>query len=87
MAKYKDCPICNNELTKIHLSHRVCDSHSDQGWIVTRCPDCGKSRFSITKGVCQFCLAKSPKIRSGGGFNRSRRGTLIRNGMGCKDNG
>lgn len=85
--KNTECPICNGEFTKVHMSHKVCESHSSQGWIVTVCPDCKQSRFSQTRGVCGSCLSNSPKNYVGGGFGKTHRGTLIRNGMGCKDNG
>jgi len=86
MTRYKDCPICNDQLTKTHLSHRICTTHDNDGWIVTTCPDCNKSRFSITRGVCSACLDKSPVV-GGFGFNRNRRHRLAKNGMGCKENG
>lgn len=86
MSKYKDCPICSGEYTKIHMSHRICTNHQEEGWIVTTCPDCKVARFSITRGVCSSCLEKSPKI-TGFGFNRNRRAGLNRNGMGCQENG
>lgn len=86
MTKYKDCPICNSQFTKTHLSHRICTNHQDEGWIVTTCPDCKISRFSITRGVCSSCIDKSPRIM-GFGFSRNRRHRLSKDGMGCKENG
>lgn len=86
MSKPTECPICNGQYNKVHLSHLVCTRCLNAGWIVTVCPDCGKSRFSMTKGVCSKCLEKSPKIK-GHGFNKNRRFGLISRGLGCKDNG
>ena len=79
-----ECPICLEQYTKIHLSHKVCQKHQD--WIITTCPDCGVTRFSLTRGVCPSCLDKSKKV-SGFGFNKNKRGLLQKLGMGCKENG
>lgn len=79
-----ECPICLEQYTKIHLSHKVCKKH--QEWLITTCPDCGVTRFSLTKGVCAACLLNSPKVK-GFGFNKNKRGLLQKLGLGCKENG
>jgi len=79
-----NCPICVGDFAAIEKADCVCTEHED--WIIAVCPDCGFTRFSQTRGVCDMCLSNSPKIK-GFGFNKNHRHKLTSNGMGCKDDG
>lgn len=58
------CPICNGEMHGVNRSLLVCEEHQDN-YVVTLCPDCGRSRFSTPSaaGVCLSCKRKRTERR------------------------
>ena len=50
------CPICDKDYSAIDRAGEVCWEHED--WIVSKCPLCGRVRFTKKPGKCFACKAR-----------------------------